>query len=108
MNASNYRNPGIAADESDVKSIRIRPELRAAQVKRSVRMVPALTMYFDEKYDLGETPIPDSFRKVTLIGCLLEIARSKAQILRISRTTLAAFRAKKYSDSGNLENFWPV
>ncbi|MCY1225923.1 glycosyltransferase, GG-Bacteroidales peptide system [compost metagenome] len=83
-------------DESDVKSIRIRPELRAAQVKRSFRMVPALTLYFGEKYDLGKTSLPGSFRKVGLIECLRIIASSNAQVLEVPEPLWLRFAPKNF------------
>lgn len=64
-------------------SLRIRPELRAAQVKRSINMTPALTLFFDEKYDLGNTPLPENFVKVGLLECLFIIARSDADVLEV-------------------------
>lgn len=70
-------------NKSGLNSIRIRPELRAAQVKRSQSMVPAFTLYFDKKYDLGGTAIPDSFMQVSLIRCIRFLTFSNAQILEV-------------------------
>ncbi|MEV7135692.1 glycosyltransferase family 4 protein [Arthrobacter sp. NPDC093128] len=83
-------------NDPDFMSIRIRPELRAAQVKRASGMVPALTLYFDEKYDLGKTPVPDTFRKVTIFQCLQVIARSNSQILEVPEPLWLRFAPKNF------------
>jgi glycosyltransferase involved in cell wall biosynthesis len=85
---------------SSYSSIRIRPELRAAQVARAQRMTPALTLYFDEKYDLGETVIPSSFRKVRLLECLWILARSEADVLEIPEPLWLRFAVKNLLLSG--------
>ncbi|MDR6505100.1 glycosyltransferase family 4 protein [Arthrobacter oryzae] len=95
-NASNDKAPNFSLSESALNSIRIRPELRAAQVKRSSRMVPAMTLYFDEKYDLGETQIPEFFRKVSLLECLRFIAVSDAQILEVPEPLWLRFAPKNF------------
>lgn len=94
MKTPNELTSANSLNYSDLRSIRIRPELRAAQVKRSVRMVPALTLYFDEKYDLGKTPLPNSFRKVTLFECMRLIARSNALILEVPEPLWLRFAPK--------------
>lgn len=93
-NSPSGKTSDVPMKGSDIKSIRIRPELRAAQVKRSFRMVPALTLYFDEKYDLGDTSLPESFRKVALIECLRVIAGSDAQILEVPEPLWLRFAPK--------------
>ncbi|MHA7170186.1 glycosyltransferase family 4 protein [Arthrobacter bambusae] len=79
---------------SKYDSIRIRPELRAAQVKRSSLMTPALTLYFDEKYDLGATSLRESFVKVNFLTCAMILAISKATILEVPEPLWLRFAAK--------------
>lgn len=85
---------------SSYSSIRIRPELRAAQVERARRMTPALTLYFDEKYDLGKTVIPSSFRKVSLFQCIRILASTEADVLEIPEPLWLRFAAKNLLLSG--------
>jgi glycosyltransferase involved in cell wall biosynthesis len=75
-------------------SIRIRPELRAEHVIAAPRMTPALTLYFDEKYDLGTTPIPRSFRRVSMFRCLYILVRSDAAVLEVPEPLWLRFAAK--------------
>lgn len=75
-------------------SIRIRPELRAAQVERARLMTPALTLYFEEKYDLGATVIPSSFQKVSLWECLRILATTEAKVLEVPEPLWLRFGAK--------------
>lgn len=68
---------------SDYPSIRIRPELRAEHVEGAAHMLPALTLYFTEKYDLGTSQVPDEFQRVTLLGSLRVLALSDASVLEV-------------------------
>lgn len=94
MNAPDEEISDGSTLDSGFNSIRIRPELRAAQVKRAVRMMPALTLYFDEKYDLGETELPTTFRKVNLLQCLRLLAFSNAHILEVPEPLWVRFAPK--------------
>lgn len=75
-------------------SIRIRPELRAAQVKRAALMTPATTLYFDEKYDLGQTALSSSFRKVNFTQALKFLASSDASTLEVPEPLWLRFLPK--------------
>lgn len=75
-------------------SIRIRPELRAAQVERAVNMTPALTLYFDEKYDLGSTILSSAFRKVGLFESMRILCLSNASILEVPEPLWLRFLPK--------------
>ncbi|MBT2568955.1 glycosyltransferase family 4 protein [Arthrobacter sp. ISL-85] len=76
------------------RNIRIRPELRATQVQEAHEMVPAITLYFSEKYDLGNTVLDASFRKVNLLQALKFIVLSKAKILEVPEPLWVRFLPK--------------
>lgn len=59
------------------------PELRATQVEQSLLMSPAQTLYFRTNFDLDGTPIPKSFRKVSLPGAIAFLFRSRAEVLEL-------------------------
>jgi hypothetical protein len=96
----NLRSQIIDMDESSINmtpeysSIRIRPELRAEHVKRAHRMTPALTLYFDEKYDLGTTSVPSRFRRVGLLQCLRILSMTDANVLEVPEPLWLRFAAK--------------
>lgn len=96
MNFVNDVEAAPGSDKSASKSIRIRPELRAAQVGRARRMVPATTLYFNEKYDLGQTELPKSFHKVTLLQCLRILASSDAEVLEVPEPLWLRFAFKNF------------
>lgn len=77
-----------------LESIRIRPELRAAQVERAGSMQPALTLYFTEKYDLGPTHLPATFQKVTLLQSLRILATTSARVLEVPEPLWMRFLPK--------------
>ncbi|MDT0168127.1 glycosyltransferase family 4 protein [Pseudarthrobacter sp. BRE9] len=79
---------------SAMTSIRIRPELRAAQVKRAALMTPATTLYFDEKYDLGQTALSSAFRKVSFVQALKFVAFSDASTLEVPEPLWLRFLPK--------------
>lgn len=83
-------DPGSPA----VASIRIRPELRAAQVKRAALMTPATTLYFDEKYDLGHSSLSSAFVKVNFLQALRFLALSDASILEVPEPLWLRFLPK--------------
>ncbi|MEK0153957.1 glycosyltransferase family 4 protein [Arthrobacter oryzae] len=72
----------------------MRPELRATQVKEAEDMLPALTLYLSEKYDLGNTQIPTHCVKVSFIKCLWVIARSRAIVLDVPEPLWIRFALK--------------
>ncbi|GAB5077193.1 glycosyltransferase family 4 protein [Arthrobacter sp. AD-310] len=74
---------GVPESRRGYDSIRIRPELRAAQVERAAYMTPALTLYFDEKYDLGESPLSSNFIKVNLVQALKVLVRRSGRVLEV-------------------------
>lgn len=53
------------------------------QVEEAYEMVPATTLYFSEKYDLGATHLDSTFRKVSLVKALIFLVRSKADVLEV-------------------------
>lgn len=81
----------------DYPSIRIRPELRAEHVKRAARMSPALTLYFDEKYDLGTTKVPDRFQRVTLAECLRILALTDSNVLEVPEPLWLRFAFRNFA-----------
>lgn len=78
----------------DHDCIRIRPELRPTQVNETLEMAPALTFYFDEKYDLGRAEIPDNCLKVSFRDCLRRIATSRARLLEVPEPLWMRFAPK--------------
>lgn len=53
------------------------------QVEEAYDMVPATTLYFAEKYDLGATHLNGSFRKVNLLQAIKFLAKSDARVLEV-------------------------
>lgn len=76
------------------KSIRIRPELRAMQVEEANEMVPAITLYFTEKYDLGATSLNSTFIKLSLPQAVRYLMRSQALILEVPEPLWVRFLPK--------------
>lgn len=63
--------------------LRVFPELRAAHVERAEDMLPGTTLYFSQKYDLGDTPSGHEFVRVSLPQAIVKVARSRAQKLEL-------------------------
>jgi glycosyltransferase involved in cell wall biosynthesis len=63
--------------------IRILPELRAVQVERSYSMWPCLNFYFDVKYDLGATQVPENFRRVSIWSAAKALLTADAEVLEV-------------------------
>lgn len=78
----------------DYVCIRVRPELRATQVLETTDMMPALTLYLDEKYDLGSTKIPQDCVRVSFGECLRRIATSNARLLDVPEPLWMRFAPK--------------
>lgn len=57
-------------------------------------MVPALTLYFTEKYDLGATHLPDSFHKVNLLQAIKILATTQAHVLEVPEPLWMRFLPK--------------
>lgn len=85
---------GVIESRHEYASIRIRPELRAAQVERAAFMTPALTLYFAEKYDLGATPLSSCFVKVSLFQALKFIAKTTGRVLEVPEPLWLRFLPK--------------
>lgn len=85
---------GVIDRRHEYKSIRIRPELRAAQVERAAFMTPALTLYFGEKYDLGETRLSSDFVKVSFFQALKLIATTRGLVLEVPEPLWLRFLPK--------------
>lgn len=79
---------------ADFSSIRIRPELRAAQVERASLMTPALTIYFDEKYDLGTTEISSAFQKMRFTSALAFLFNHRGVVLEVPEPLWLRFLPK--------------
>jgi glycosyltransferase involved in cell wall biosynthesis len=81
-------------DTANYTHIRIRPELRAAQVERASLMTPAHTLYFAEKYDLGETHLPIQFTKVGLLEAMRIFTKPECRVLEVPEPLWLRFLPK--------------
>jgi glycosyltransferase involved in cell wall biosynthesis len=65
------------------RSVRILPELRAVQVERDSQMFPARTIFLGEKYDLGETIVPQSMSRLSLPKAVIDLFWAKETVLEL-------------------------
>lgn len=85
---------GVIESRPEYASIRVRPELRAAQVERAAFMTPALTLYFGEKYDLGETRLSSGFVKVNFLQALKILTKTTGRVLEVPEPLWLRFLPK--------------
>ncbi|WP_461172272.1 glycosyltransferase [Arthrobacter sp. Z1-9] len=64
------------------------------QVEEAYEMVPATTLYFTEKYDLGATYLNDTFHKVSLLQAVKFLIRSEALVLEVPEPLWVRFLPK--------------
>jgi glycosyltransferase involved in cell wall biosynthesis len=65
------------------QSLRILPELRAVQVERDSKMTPARTIFLGEKYDLGETIVPQSMTRLSLPMAAVDLFWAQETVLEL-------------------------
>jgi glycosyltransferase involved in cell wall biosynthesis len=74
---------GPRVERAHSQHLRILPELRAIHVERSSKMYPCTNLYFHSKYDLGDTPLPESFVRVNFRRALWNVVVSDARVLEV-------------------------
>ena len=65
------------------RSVRIYPELRAAQVQRDSRLTPAEGWFFGRNYDLPAADVPEHFIAMTTRSALRVVARGDVRVLEV-------------------------
>jgi glycosyltransferase involved in cell wall biosynthesis len=70
------------------------PELRSDHVVRSAEMYPSDILYFGEYPDLGATPLPDRFLRVSILGAMRKLFGSRSSVLEIPEPLWVRFLPK--------------
>ncbi|PZE90461.1 glycosyltransferase [Curtobacterium sp. MCBD17_008] len=65
------------------RSVRIYPELRAAQVQRDSKLMPAEGWFFDRNYDLPAGDVPGHFVPMSTRSALRAVARGDVRVLEV-------------------------
>ncbi|PZF62866.1 hypothetical protein DEJ33_15285 [Curtobacterium sp. MCPF17_047] len=65
------------------RSVRIYPELRAAQVHRDSQLMPAEGWFFNRNYDLPTEDVPDHFVQMNTRAALQAVARGDVSVLEV-------------------------
>lgn len=65
------------------RSVRIYPELRAAQVQRDSQLTPAEGWFFGRNYDLQAEEVPDHFVPMNTWSALRAVARGNVSVLEV-------------------------
>jgi glycosyltransferase involved in cell wall biosynthesis len=65
------------------RSVRIYPELRAAQVQRDSQLTPAEGWFFNRNYDLPADEVSGHFVAVTTLSALRSVARGNVGVLEV-------------------------